>query len=159
MPPPTAPWWVWRCAPGAVAAPLPMLPVMTFVLNEQWVVALFRQNEVRKVQPGQEAEIALQMYPGRIIKCKVDSIVWATAQGQLPISGSLPNTGSGAARSLTPVRSGCWSGRTRTLFIAAGARRHGAIYTDAARDPHPAQDPDTGQRQARLADPEALRHG
>ena len=63
---------------------------MTFVENDQWVIALFRQNEVRKVQPGQEAEIALQMYPGRIIKCTVDSVVWATAGG----------TGAGRRRTL-----------------------------------------------------------
>ena len=58
---------------------------MTFVEDEQWIMAIFKQNEVRKIKPGQEAEIALKMYPGRIIKCKVDSIMWATAQGQLPI--------------------------------------------------------------------------
>ena len=34
----------------------------------------------------------MKTYPGRIIKCKVDSILWATAQGQMPISGNLPNT-------------------------------------------------------------------
>ena len=64
---------------GQVAAALPMAPVMTFIENGQWVIALFQQNEVREVQPGQEAEIALKMYPGQIIKCKVDSVVWATA--------------------------------------------------------------------------------
>ncbi|HEX6397010.1 MAG TPA: efflux RND transporter periplasmic adaptor subunit, partial [Steroidobacteraceae bacterium] len=71
--------------PGAMAVPLPITPAMTFVEDEQWVMAIFRQNEVRKIKPGQEAEISLRMYPGRIIKCKVDSIMWATAAGQLPI--------------------------------------------------------------------------
>ena len=33
------------------------------------------------------------MYPGRIIKCKVDSIMWATAQGQLPIGGASTSAG------------------------------------------------------------------
>jgi hypothetical protein len=47
--------------------------------------AIYHQNEVRKVEPGQEAEVAFKMYPGRIIKCTVDSVLWATAQGQLPI--------------------------------------------------------------------------
>ena len=55
------------------------------------------QNEVRKIKPGQEAEIALKMYPGRIIKCKVDSIMWATAQGQLPI-GTMNTGGRRRAR-------------------------------------------------------------
>jgi len=118
--------------PGQVAAALPMAPVMTFVENGQWVIALFGQNEVRKVEPGQEAEIALQMYPGRIIKCKVDSVVWATAGGQVPVSGNLPNIG--------PMPPGQLAVRLypddKELFIAAGARGFGAIYTDYAEMIH-----------------------
>jgi multidrug resistance efflux pump len=114
--------------PGQVAAQLPLAPVMTFIENGQWVIALYQQNEVREVKPGQEAEIALQMYPGRIIKCKVDSVVWATAGGQVPVSGNLPNIG--------PMPPGQLAVRLfpddKDLFIAAGARGFGAIYTDYA---------------------------
>ena len=117
---------------GQVAAALPMAPVMTFIENGQWVIALYQQNEVREVEPGQEAEIALQMYPGRIIKCKVDSIVWATAGGQVPVSGNLPNIG--------PMPPGQLAVRLypddKDLFIAAGARGFGAIYTDYAEMIH-----------------------
>jgi multidrug resistance efflux pump len=123
--------------PGAVAAQLPMLPVMSFVLNEQWVVALFGQNEVRKVQPGDRAEIALRTYPGRIIKCNVVSVVWANAQGQLPISGSLPTTGTGQ-----PVPEGLLAVKLevadpdKDIFLAAGARGSGAIYTNGLHEIH-----------------------
>ena len=55
---------------------------------------MYSQNELRRVEPGNEAEIALKTYPNRIIKCKVDSIVWATGQGQLPFGGTLPDTGA-----------------------------------------------------------------
>jgi multidrug resistance efflux pump len=118
--------------PGQVAAALPMAPVMTFVENEQWVVALFGQNEVRKVQPGQEAEIALRMYPGRIIKCKVDSVVWATAGGMVPVVGGGPNIG-GMPPGALAVR---LFPDDKDLFIAAGARGFGAIYTDYAEMIH-----------------------
>ncbi|HEX6017772.1 MAG TPA: HlyD family secretion protein [Burkholderiaceae bacterium] len=113
---------------GQVAAALPMAPVMTFVENEQWVIAVYAQNEVRKVQPGQEAEIALRMYPGRIIKCKVDSVVWATAGGVVPVVGPGPNIG-GLPPGQLAVR---LFPDDKTLFIAAGARGFGAIYTDYA---------------------------
>jgi len=117
---------------GQVAAALPMAPVMTFIENGQWVIAMYQQNEVREVKPGQEAEIALQMYPGRIIKCKVDSVVWATAGGQVPVSGNLPNIG--------PMPPGQLAVRLypddKDLFIAAGARGFGAIYTDYAEMIH-----------------------
>jgi multidrug resistance efflux pump len=111
-----------------VASQLLMNPVMTFVENEQWLIATYMQNEVREVKPGDEAEVAMKMYPGRVIKCKVDSVVWATAQGQLPISGNLPN--------LPPMPEGrlavklMLDGKDKDLFLAAGARGIGAIYTD-----------------------------
>jgi len=117
--------------PGAMAVPLPLTPAMTFVEDEQWIMAIFRQNEVRKIKPGQEAEISLKMYPGRIIKCKVDSIMWATAQGQLPI-GTM-NTGGGVA----PVPPNSLAVRLlpdkkdKELFMASGAQGAGAVYTDS----------------------------
>lgn len=117
--------------PGAMAVPLPMVPAMSFVEDEQWIMAVYSQNEVRKIKPGQEAEIAMKMYPGRIIKCKVDSIMWATAQGQMPI-GDVRSTGgvapipknSLAIRLLT-------DGNDKDLFLASGAIGMGAVYTDS----------------------------
>jgi multidrug resistance efflux pump len=70
--------------PGQMATALGALPVMTFVENDFQVIAMFNQNELHKVQPGDEAEIALETYPGRIIKASVDSIVWAQGQGRFP---------------------------------------------------------------------------
>ena len=115
--------------PGVMVVPFPPVPAMTFIEDEQWVVAYFAQNEVRKIEPGNEAEIALKTYPARIIKCDVEAIIWATAQGQLPISGMLPSTGFGAAPDmrlavkLRPV------GGDAELFLAPGARGNGAVYT------------------------------
>jgi len=114
---------------GSYTVPMPLAPVMAFVEKEQWVIAMFRQNEVRYVQPGDEAEIALETHPGRIIKCKVDSVIWATAQGQLPMSGRIPGTGP------APIPEGrlavrlVLDGKDKELFLAAGARGQGAIFT------------------------------
>jgi multidrug resistance efflux pump len=122
--------------PGAMAVPLPLTPAMTFVEDNQWIMMIFKQNEVRKIKPGQEAEIAMKMYPGRIIKCKVDSIMWATAQGQLPIGGV--NTASGVA----PVPPNSLAVRLlkdrkdKDLFLASGALGGGAIYTDSGEPIH-----------------------
>lgn len=116
---------------GSYAANLPMAPVMSFVEEEQWVLAMYAQNELRYVQPGNEAEIALKVMPNRIIKCEVDSVVWASSTGQLPISGMLPGQnvtqpvppGKIAVR-LRPV------GADETTFLAMGAQGQGAIYTE-----------------------------
>jgi multidrug resistance efflux pump len=118
--------------PGSTASQFAGLPVMSFVEdNGQWVIAFYSQNELRRIEPGNEAEIVLKTYPNRIIKCKVDSIVWATGQGQLPISGSLPQTGS------APVPAGRLAvkltvdERDKDLFLAAGAVGSGAVYTNS----------------------------
>jgi multidrug resistance efflux pump len=122
--------------PGAMAVPLPLTPAMSFVEDDQWIMMIFKQNEVRKIKVGQEAEIAMKMYPGRIIKCKVDSIMWATGQGQLPI-GSM-NTSSGVA----PVPPNSLAVRLlkdrkdKDLFLAAGAMGSGAVYTDSGEPIH-----------------------
>jgi multidrug resistance efflux pump len=122
--------------PGAMAVPLPITPAMTFVEDDQWVMAIFKQNEVRKIKPGQEAEIALKMYPGRIIKCKVDSIMWATAQGQLPIgfasnmAGVAPVPPNSLAVRLLKDR------KDVDLFMASGAGGMGAVYTDSGEPIH-----------------------
>jgi multidrug resistance efflux pump len=117
--------------PGAMAVPLPMTPAMNFIENEQWILAIYKQNEVREVKPGQEAEVAFKMYPGRIVKCTVDSIMWATAQGQLPIGsmnpagGVAPVPANSLAVRLLPA------GKDEDLFLAAGATGAGAIYTES----------------------------
>jgi multidrug resistance efflux pump len=122
--------------PGAMAVPLPMTPAMNFVEDEQWILAIYRQNEVRKIKPGQEAEIAFKMYPGRIVKCKVDSIMWATAQGQLPI-GSM-----NAAGGVAPVPANSLAvrlipdGKDKDIFLAAGANGAGAVFTDSGHMIH-----------------------
>jgi multidrug resistance efflux pump len=120
--------------PGAMAVPLPMSPAMNFVEDEQWILAIYHQNEVRRIKPGQEAEIAFTMYPGRIVKCKVDSIMWATAQGQLPIGsmnaagGVAPIPAHDLAVRLLP------DGKDKDIFLASGAHGAGAVYTDSGRE-------------------------
>jgi multidrug resistance efflux pump len=115
--------------PGSTVSQLPLNPVMTFVEKEHMILALFGQNELHQVEPGNEAEIALSTYPGRIIKAKVDSIVWAQGQGQLPLTGTLPQTGP------APLPAGRFAVKLvldeaeKDLFLAAGARGTGAIYT------------------------------
>ena len=116
--------------PGSFTAAFPITPAMTFVEEKYQVIALYQQNELRFVQPGDEAEFALNAYPGRIIKAKVDSIVWAQGQGQVANSTQLPMTGYG------PMPAGRFPVRLTVdpkdaeLFLPAGAVGDGAIYTD-----------------------------
>ncbi len=118
---------------GSAVTAFPVAPAMSFVQNEQWVLALYSQNELRKVKAGQEAEIFMKTHPNQIMKCKVDTIIWASGTGQLPISGTIPGQmtqpmppGKFAVRLLL-------DGPDKDIQLAAGAAGAGAIYTDEGK--------------------------
>jgi len=114
---------------GAFVAGVPLNPVMTLVEADGQIIAFYAQNELTRVQPGDEAEFALQTYPGRIIKGKVDSIVWAIGQGTLPPSGTIPmSTLANQPPGPFAVKFDL-ADRDRQLFLAAGATGDAAIYT------------------------------
>jgi multidrug resistance efflux pump len=115
--------------PGFFVAGMPFNEVMTFVDEEYQIFALFGQNELHQVVPGNEAEITLDTYPGRVIKAHVDSIIWAQGQGQLEASGDLPRTTFVAPPGRFPVKLVVGE-HDRTLFLAAGARGSAALYTE-----------------------------
>ncbi|QKJ65527.1 HlyD family secretion protein [Deefgea piscis] len=121
--------------PGNFLAAMPFRPAMSFVEHEQRILAFFAQNELRFVKPGDKAEIALKTLPGELISAKVDSIVWATSQGQILQSGTIPNSPSEIVHAplaqkyavkLQPIAK---EGETLP-HIAMGARGGGAIYTE-----------------------------
>jgi multidrug resistance efflux pump len=123
--------------PGVRATQFATMPVMSFIEeDEPWLLAFFRQNELRYVEAGDEAEIYMMQYPGRIIKCVVDSILWATAQGQMPISGNLQNTLPVAAPEQRIAVRLVLAPKDSQLFLAAGARGGGAVYTEHGKMIH-----------------------
>ena len=123
--------------PGVRATTVAANAVMSFIQEDDpWILAFYHQNELRYVEPGNEAEIYLESYPDRIIKCKVDSIMWATAQGQMPISGWVGTTaGLGMLSDRIAVRL-LVEPRDREIFLATGAVGGGAIYTEHGKIIH-----------------------
>ena len=115
--------------PGFFVAGMPFNEVMTFVDNEYQIFALFNQNELHQVKNGNEAEITLDTYPGRVIKAHVDSIIWAQGQGQLDAAGDLPRTTFVAPPGRFPVKLVVGE-HDKALFLAAGARGAAALYTE-----------------------------
>jgi len=116
--------------PGGFVAGVPINPVMTLVEVDGQVVALFNQNELHQVAPGNEVEFSLKTAPGKIIKGKVDSVVWAQGQGQLQASGTIPMSG---VLAMPPGRYAVKfdiDERYKAEFLAAGAAGDAAIYTD-----------------------------
>lgn len=49
-------------------------PIFTIVPNNIWIVANFKENQLKNMRVGQEVEIKVDTYPDKIFKGKVDSI-------------------------------------------------------------------------------------
>ena len=122
--------------PGGFVAALPVAPVMTLVETTGSVVALYYQNELHQVAPGNEAEFALLTLPGRIVKARVNSIIWASGAGQLQATGSVPMTGVLAAPPQRFAVKFDIADKDKDLFLAAGAAGGAAIYTEHAEFLH-----------------------
>ncbi|HEX7218489.1 MAG TPA: HlyD family secretion protein [Burkholderiales bacterium] len=117
--------------PGAFVAAIPFNAVMTLIEADGQVVAYYNQNELHQVAPGNEVEFALKTLPGKVIKGKVDSVVWAQGQGQMQPSGFLP--APMLVQNLPPGKFAVKfdiAARDKELFLAAGAAGDAAIYTD-----------------------------
>jgi multidrug resistance efflux pump len=66
-------------------------PVMSFVdANNWWILANFKENSIGRIRPGQNAEVSIALYPGKIFKAKVESLDWGVSAGQGIPSGELP---------------------------------------------------------------------
>ena len=115
---------------GSFAVPLPVAPALTFVEDDFVIVALYNQNELTQVKPGDEAEVVLLTLPGEVIKAKVDSIIWAQGQGQAMPNNMVPATGAaGPPPDRFPVKLTV-DPKYHEFFLAAGARGNAAIYTE-----------------------------
>jgi multidrug resistance efflux pump len=117
----------------------PSMPVMSFVeTSESLLVALIKQNALSHVLPGNSAELALDMYPGRIIKAEVETVIWGGGQGQLSPSGDLPKFFNQQPRGLFAVRLKVID-QPPYLRLPAGAGGTAAIYTDVGTTLHTAR--------------------
>jgi multidrug resistance efflux pump len=114
---------------GAFVAGLPLNPVMTLIEAEGQIVALYAQNELYKVAAGNEVEFILNTLPGKVIKGKVDSVVWAQGQAQTP-SGQVPMAAFVAQPPGQYIVKFDIAERDKALFLAAGAAGQAAIYTE-----------------------------
>ena len=122
--------------PGAFVAGMPFNPVMTLVEADGQVVALFNQNELHQIAPGNYAEFSLKTNPGRVVRARVDSIIWAQGMGQMQQSGTIPMTGVLAAPPNRFAVKFDIDDEDRDLLVAAGAAGHAAVYTDRGKAIH-----------------------
>ena len=144
--------------PGSTAGQFVGRPVMNFVENEQWPIALYTQNELRAIEPGNEAEVALKtIYPeshhqvqGGIRSCGRPGRGNFRSAARVPDAGPAPVPPGRFAVKLAVEE------KDKDVFLAAGAIGIGAGEHGAPGVPaHHSQSVPTREHQARCADPEA----
>jgi multidrug resistance efflux pump len=130
--------WVMnlQLRPGSMVVGVPLAPAMTFVEDAYQVIALYHQNELHQAQAGDEAEVVLNTLPGQVIKARVNSIVWGQGQGQLPVSGVLPQTGAAPPFPNRFAVKLDIEPKHKSIFLAAGAAGDAAIYTQRFKAIH-----------------------
>jgi multidrug resistance efflux pump len=115
--------------PGFIVAP--GQAVMTFIAEPEGVVgATLAQEYAEGVKPGDEVELCLDLYPGKTLSGKVDAVIWATGEGQLNVSGTLPTTGDKTAAARIPVKIIVSDEDRERYPLPAGASGAAAFYTD-----------------------------
>ena len=119
--------------PGQIASQMASLPVMVLIDTAQRsVIASFSQGAMAFIEVGDEVELAFDRLPGRTLTGRVESIIPATGQGQLPPSGALlewtdrPIPGRFAVRLKL-------DDEYVDLPLAGGASGVAAVYTDHAK--------------------------
>lgn len=80
-------------------------PVMAFVNSEQhWLVATVPQRGVEHLRRGDKAQVAFDLYPGKLFDATVDNVVWAAGDAQGIPGGVLPKVGQIQGSKLFMVR-------------------------------------------------------
>ena len=80
-----------QARPGLVVGNRRIASLAVLVADaDPYLLATFYQEHLKFVEPGQEVEIALDIFPGQIFKGSVEAVWWGTGQGQIKPSGNVP---------------------------------------------------------------------
>ncbi len=80
-----------QARPGLVVGNRRIASIASLITDaDPYILATYRQQNLKFVAPGQPVEVALDLYPGEILTGEVQAVWWATSQGQYLPSGRLP---------------------------------------------------------------------
>jgi multidrug resistance efflux pump len=116
--------------PGQMAVPLPLKPLMVFVMSEQQtLIASFAQKAISDVKPGMHGEVTFAAYPGRSFEVTVRHVLTAVKEGEILASGQLLETTDAHDEGRIPVVFD-YGEDVAALNLPAGTQASVAIYTD-----------------------------
>jgi membrane fusion protein, multidrug efflux system len=124
----------WQVQPGTMLASA--AAAGTFIDTSRiFVAAVFPQNYLTNVEPGNNVEIVLDPYPGRIFTAKVDTVLPASGGGQFTVSGSIPNAANIGSNGLYAVKI-LFDNETVARHLSLGSSGSAAIYTNRGKPVH-----------------------
>jgi multidrug resistance efflux pump len=126
----------WQVREGTMIVPMPMSPAGTFIVtSETNVVAVFPQNYLTHVQPGNEVELVLDPYPGKLFKGTVNTVIQATGEGEFAPNGTIPRAASIGSQGMLAVKIKL-TADSDAVKVPLGAGGAVTIYTDAGKPVH-----------------------
>lgn len=126
----------WQVQIGTMLVPAPLAAAGTFVnVSDTAVVAVFPQNFLSNVEPGNDVEMVLNPYPGRLFLGKVDYVIPASGGGQFTTSGTIPNAARVGSDGLYAVRIN-FTDDSVARRLSLGSGGSATIYTNKGKATH-----------------------
>ena len=126
----------WQVQIGTMLVPAPLAAAGTFVnVSDTAVAAVFPQNWLSNVEPGNDVEMVLNPYPGRLFRGKVDYVISASGGGQFTTSGTIPNAARIGSDGLYAVRIN-FSDDAVARKLSLGSGGSATIYTNKGKATH-----------------------
>ena len=126
----------WQVQVGTMLVPMPMAAAGTFVDTSSIAVgAVFPQNWVMNVHPGDDVEMVLDPYPGRLFTGKVDAVIPASGGGQFTTSGDIPTAARVGSTGAFVVKI-LFDDPTVSRKLSIGSGGSAVIYTGVGKPTH-----------------------
>lgn len=126
----------WAAREGTMAVPMPLAALGTFVDTSQvLLVGNFPQNIATNIREGDAAELIFKSRPGEIFNGKVKTIVQATGEGQVAVSGNMPTAAEIGSKGMLAVKFAL-DDRELGRELAMGTAGSAAVYTQRGKPFH-----------------------
>src|SRR5262249_314536 len=104
-------------------------PAVTFVgAGLVWLQAFLRENSLEYITPGTQAEVVLDVLPGRVVPARVESVGWGVGESDVDSATGLPKTRQGTGGWLAPAQ----RFPVQLAFETAGGPPNGIRYNAPA---------------------------
>jgi multidrug resistance efflux pump len=119
--------------PGLFVVPMPLRPAMVFVQQDSFsYVGWYRQNSSKRLEVGNEAEIAFDALPGKVFSAEVVQVLPVLAEGEVQANGTMISLNQGGLPGRIPVQMKITDPHFADLaqHVPGGSYGQSAIYSE-----------------------------